>query len=405
MRSKAVVASAVAALTILGGASAAWADTTAGTTAGSAAGTTAASGSTPSSPAPAACDPNGHWPAYVQGVNSKFDAGDDGYYLWHYAQGGFGLRVSHPRLPGRANHVLFSGTITTAGSIRVLKQVGVAKNEVLRVGPYGHTLYFSFNNYGGVEGVDFATTCSPGLKSEMKVDGSDFPLRFIHLGAQGVHPASNPFLIRRVDCDASTVPAGNPTQPPAPVTPEASTASTSASTAPAPGECDPDAHWPAYVQGANSKFDAGDNGYYLWHYVQGGWGLRVSHPRVPGKANHVLFTGTVTSAGTLRILKQVRLEKNDVVKVGPDGHTLYFSFNNYGGVDGVDFATTLTSGLKVEMKVDGSDFPLRFIHLGAHGVHPKNNPFLIRRVDNDTATAPAGNPTQPPAPATGQATS
>ena len=393
MRTKAVVASAVAAMTILGGASTAWADTAGTSTASTTASTTATPGSTPTSPAPAACDPDGHWPAYVQGANSKFDAGDDGYYLWHYVQGGWGLRVSHPRLPGKANHVRFSGTITSAGVIRILKEVALEKNDVVKVGPDGHTMYFSFNNYGRVDGVDFATTCTPGLKSEMKVDGSDFPLRFIHLGAQGVHHASNPFLIRRVDCDASTAPAGNPTQPPTPVTPAAST---TASAAPVSAACDADAHWPAYVQGANSKFDAGDDGYYLWHYVKGGWGLRVSHPRIPGKANRVVFAGTVTSAGTIKDVKPVKLEKDDVVKVGPDGHTLYFSFTDFGGVDGVDFATTLTPGLKVEMKVDGSDFPLRFIHLGAHGVHPASNPFLIRRVDSDTATAPAGNPTQPP---------
>ena len=232
MNTKAVVASAVAAMTILGGASAAWADSASSTVSSTGSSTasstpdsalsTAAPGTTPPAPAPTACDPDSHWPAYVQGANNKFDAGDDGYYLWHYLKGGWGLRVSHPRLPGEANHVHFTGTITSAGMIKDVKPVRLEKNDKVVVGPGGHTLFFSFNNYGGVDGVDFATTCTPGLKVEMKVDGTDFPLRFIHLGARGVHPQSNPFLVRRVDTDTGTAPAGSPTAPPTPVTGQAS---------------------------------------------------------------------------------------------------------------------------------------------------------------------------------------
>lgn len=151
----------------------------------------------------------------------------------------------------------------------------------------------------------------------------------------------------------------------------------------------PDAHWPAYVQGKPDAFDAGDNGVYLWHNPSGGWGLRVSHPQLPGKANRVVFTGTVVSKGKIGNVVKVRDEKGDVVKVGPKGHTLRFRFVDYGGVDGVDFTTTCTPGLAVSLKADKSTLSPQYIHLGDKKVNPGSDPFAIRRRDTDTGTTAA----------------
>lgn len=150
--------------------------------------------------------------------------------------------------------------------------------------------------------------------------------------------------------------------------------------------CDTDAQWPAYVQGEPDGFDAGDDGAYLWHNPSGGWGLRVSHPELPGKANRVVFTGTITSKGKIANLVKVRDEKGDVAKVGPKGHTLRFRFVDYGGVDGVDFTTTCTPGLQVSLKADKTTMQPEFVHLGDKNTHPGSDPFRIRRRDGDTAT-------------------
>ena len=150
--------------------------------------------------------------------------------------------------------------------------------------------------------------------------------------------------------------------------------------------CDADAHWPGYVQGKPDGFDARDDGAYMWHNPKGGWGLRVSHPVLPGKANRVVFSGSITTAGQIGHVVRVRDEKNDIVKVTNSGHTLEFRFVNYGGVDGVDFTTTCTPGLRVGMRADNQVMPTRFVHLGDKDAHPGSNPFLIRRRDNDTGT-------------------
>lgn len=168
-------------------------------------------------------------------------------------------------------------------------------------------------------------------------------------------------------------------------------ASTTGATAPAStgggAACDTDAHWPSYVQGEPDGFDAGDDGAYIWHNPAGGWGLRVSHPELPGKADRVLFTGTITSRGTIGNVVKVRDEKGDIVKVGPKGHTLRFRFVDYGGVDGVDFTTTCTPGLRVSLKADRTAMQTEFIHLGDKDTHPSSNPFRIRRRDADTGTS------------------
>lgn len=193
---------------------------------------------------------------------------------------------------------------------------------------------------------------------------------------------------------AATILAGAPTAPAATSGPTASaatspTAATTGGSSPQPTACDTDAHWPAYVQGKPDAFDAHDDGDYMWHNRSGGWGLRVSHPVLPGKANRVVFAGAVTSAGQIGHVVRVRDEKDDVVKVTDHGHTLMFRFVNYGGVDGVDFTTTCTPGLRVGFKVDGSSMPPSYVHLGDKKVHPGSDPFLIRRRDADTGTSAA----------------
>ena len=169
----------------------------------------------------------------------------------------------------------------------------------------------------------------------------------------------------------------------------------SGSTAQAKANCDADSHWPAYVQGQPDGFDARDDGVYLWHNPSGGWGLRVSHPLLPGRANRVVFTGTITSRGQIGNVTRVKDEKDDIVKVGPKGHGLRFRFVDYGGVDGVDFTTTCTPGLQVSLKADRTTIQPQYVHLGDKKVSPGSDPFRIRRRDNDTATVPVPQKSSP----------
>lgn len=150
---------------------------------------------------PASCGADSHWPAYVQGRPDGFDAHDNGVYLWHEAEGGWALRVSHPLLPGGANDVTFTGRIASQGVIGHVQRVRDERGDRVAVSPNGHVLTFRFDNHGWVDGVDFTTTCTPALVVGLQADGARIEPRFIHLGDRKAHPGVDPFRIRRLDRD------------------------------------------------------------------------------------------------------------------------------------------------------------------------------------------------------------
>lgn len=174
----------------------------------------------------------------------------------------------------------------------------------------------------------------------------------------------------------------------------AGAASADAGTPPTPNAaCATDSHWPGYAQGRPDGFDAHDNGAYLWHNPTGGWAVRVSHPRLPGGANQVAFSGRIISKGVIGHVQRVRDERNDSVSVSPNGHVLTFHLVNYGWVDGFDFTTSCTPALGVGLRADGVSIQPRFVHIGDRKVNPRSDPFSIRRRDDDpttTTTTPLG---------------
>jgi hypothetical protein len=56
---------------------------------------------------------------------------------------------------------------------------------------------YKFNNYGGVDGIDFRTHCAPSITFELKADGQELQTFQVHLGEYGLHPTSVPFTVQR----------------------------------------------------------------------------------------------------------------------------------------------------------------------------------------------------------------
>ncbi len=128
--------------------------------------------------------------------------------------------------------------------------------------------------------------------------------------------------------------------------------------------------WPAYAQGVPGR----DPGVRLWH-DSAGWHIRVTHSSVHDR----VFIGEIVTTGTLIDVKPVRLEKNDYVRLGTNSHTLAFRFNNYGGTDGVDFATHCAPFLEFGFAADGHELSVTHISIGATAHNPYFDPFVIRR--------------------------
>ena len=153
----------------------------------------AASTSTSTSPKPAAstCLPAGHddvWPTWTNGRPGR----DPGVRIWHDATGSH-VRVTHDTVRDR----VFSGEIWTTGALIDVHAVRLEKNGFLKVGPDKHVIVFRLNNYGGVDGIDFATHCAPFLEFGLATDGHIMPTAHISIGEGGHSPAHNPFVIKR----------------------------------------------------------------------------------------------------------------------------------------------------------------------------------------------------------------
>lgn len=159
---------------------------------------------------------------------------------------------------------------------------------------------------------------------------------------------------------------------PAAASPAASSPSASS---PSAAGCDR-APWQAVVQGAPANFSAGDRGGdYLWHDLSG-FHLRVTH-RNDGRQ---VYSGLITSSAPMR-MDPVRLERGDVLRLGPDRRSIVFAFADYGKVDGVNFHTDCAAALAVSrLHVGRAALPANRVYLGHREAHPAAVPFVLRRI-------------------------
>jgi len=121
-------------------------------------------------------------------------------------------------------------------------------------------------------------------------------------------------------------------------------------------------------------------GVYLWHNGSG-YSLRATKV---GK-ERVQISGTVTVSRTLHNIKRVRLEKNDSVTIGPKRHTATFKFNNYGYIDGFDFAAACSEKVTVVVKVGTVQATPAQVFLGKNRTNPTSVPFTIERAPTAAA--------------------
>jgi hypothetical protein len=128
----------------------------------------------------------------------------------------------------------------------------------------------------------------------------------------------------------------------------------------------------AKVLDGKPEFEKGEDfGYFLWHDGDG------VHLRWTTKGLKHEFAGTVTSDGAIEKLRGVRLEGPDwLARTGPSGFK--FKTITEGGVDGVDFRTE-GGEYTFDLNVDGHPVALDHITVGGGGVHPKQNPFPVRK--------------------------
>jgi hypothetical protein len=132
-------------------------------------------------------------------------------------------------------------------------------------------------------------------------------------------------------------------------------------------------HWPAAASGEPKTFHAGaTEGVYLWHNDHG-WHLAVTH----SGDQRVEFKGSIASSSRITEVAR-RDERNDTI-VQRGERTVQFTFENFGGIDGIDFHLACGRGFKLSATVNGQRISTSHVFVGEDSVHPKHMPMTVLR--------------------------
>lgn len=134
--------------------------------------------------------------------------------------------------------------------------------------------------------------------------------------------------------------------------------------------------WPAALHGKPATYKAGaPAGDYIW-FDERGWHLRVTKVT----SAPAVFGGRIRSDAPMAV-SGVLLERGDTFSLSADRKTLTYRFTNRGHIDGLEITVECGARLMFGGSMNGAALPVRRIWLGADGVHPLQNPFVVLRVD------------------------
>jgi hypothetical protein len=152
---------------------------------------------TAAQPTQAGC-PTGKLPASILGNPQVKPGQTGGAYIAHGAGAnsekiGYGLAVTH------AGHEVsvFTGKITASAPITYTRLLD-ERHDIIRLSPDHKTLTFLFVNYGQLDGVAFRADCAKTVTFSVAANGHQLPTARVFLGANRLHPTSNPFAVERL---------------------------------------------------------------------------------------------------------------------------------------------------------------------------------------------------------------
>jgi hypothetical protein len=131
-------------------------------------------------------------PDTAQGTPSITQNSPTGYYLFR-ANGDDGI---HLRTHGPGAEHDFDAVLRTSGTFENVDVVKLEDGDRADVLDGGHELVLHFHTFDFTDGVNFTVRGSERLRLNLKLDGTQIPTDEIFLGADGHHPANNPFRIK-----------------------------------------------------------------------------------------------------------------------------------------------------------------------------------------------------------------
>ncbi|HVC33224.1 MAG TPA: hypothetical protein VNL16_06915 [Chloroflexota bacterium] len=136
------------------------------------------------------------WSGHVEGQPASFQAGGtDGYYFWHTdAANNTGF---HLRTTDSARVYKYSGTLYTNGQFDNVELIRAEKDDRVAVVDAGHEIKYQLVTAEGIDGIDFTVGGGSRVVLWLDRDGHRIDPADIFLGEDGGHPAHDPFSIHR----------------------------------------------------------------------------------------------------------------------------------------------------------------------------------------------------------------
>jgi hypothetical protein len=131
------------------------------------------------------------WPDALEGRPPLNHESPVGYYVWHDEDG------LHLRTHGPGDEHQFVARLRTDGTFVDVDAVRLESRDRVRISDGGHVLVFDVHTFDWTDGTNFHVRGGERLRLDLELDGEPIATESIYLGADGEHPATNPFIIRR----------------------------------------------------------------------------------------------------------------------------------------------------------------------------------------------------------------
>lgn len=131
------------------------------------------------------------WSDVVAGEPALSGESPTGYFIWHNESG------MHLRTHDTEEGGLYVARLRTDGAFEDVDVVRLETRDGVAVLDGGHLLVYRVHTYNWIDGVDFRVRGGRWLRFDLERNGEQISTDSIHLGAEGKHPPTNPFVIVR----------------------------------------------------------------------------------------------------------------------------------------------------------------------------------------------------------------
>lgn len=276
-----------------------------------------------------------------------------GLYVWHDDE------TWNVVATGNSRNSLFQGTITFNAPASIdTKHLERGSDIVLTS---ANQATFILRNHGRDDQVKLRSTCASSITIAGTLNGQPITAQQFFVGRAGGPAATSPFIEQRT----VTQPVVTLPTLPAPTLPAVTSTTVAA--------CPTPAAWNVNYTGQPGNLRAGAAaGLYLW--IDGDR-IRLSTTRPNSTPSMV--SGSITVNAPALSVTGKDLNPNDVLTPQANGAT--FTFNNTGGIDGLELRSPCATQVIVTAVIDGQPVVPQQVWIGRNAFTPSAIPVVLSR--------------------------